>query len=228
MNKFKLLIQMITIFLLVSLTLGVVGCNTTASPTITATPTVITTPTPTPTLTPTPAVTSTPTPSPTPTPTSIPSTPVVLTIVNGSQTKTFSLAQLQALKVTSGYGGQKTKTGNVTGPYSYKGILLTDLLNAVGGITQTNSVKVTASDNYSKTFTYAQVAQPTFNTYDLTGNQATAEISPVLFVVWEQDGKALDSSAGPIQLGIITSKNQVADSSNWIKMTVRIDIIAAQ
>jgi hypothetical protein len=221
MNKFK---SLITVFLLLSLTLGVFGCGTPASPTPTTTPTIA--PTPTPTLTPTSTPTLTLTLTPTPTP--IATTPVILTVVNGSQTKTFSLAQLQALKVTSGYGGQKTKTGNVTGPYAYKGILLTDLLNAAGGITQTNSVKVTASDNYSKTFTYAQVTQPTFNTYDLTGNQSTAEIAPALLVVWEQDGQALGSTVGPLQLGIVTTKNQITDSSNWIKTTMRIDIVAAQ
>lgn len=230
MNRFSKSIFLITAVLVAILIFGLTGCGTTSTPTATPTPTTTPTITPAPVVTPTPTLTPTLTPTPlaSPTPTAIPTTPVVLTVNNGSQTKTFSLAQLQAMKVTTAYGAQKTKTGNITGPYSYKGILLTDVLNAVGSITQSNSVKVTASDNYSKTFTYAQLTQPTFNVYDLSGNQATPELAPTLFIAWSQDGNAFATGVGPLELGIVTSKNQATDSSNWIKMTMQIDVISAQ
>jgi hypothetical protein len=203
MNKTKLFLPAILLLLLASLIFVLPGCGATTTPSTPATQS--------------PAVTNT----------SVPTTPVVLTITNGTQKKTFSLAQLQALIVTTGFGGQKSKTNAITGPYALKGVLLADLLTAAGGITSANSVKVTASDNYSKTFSYAQITSPTFNTYDLTGNTATAEVKPVLVLVYEMDGKALADTTGPVELGVVTSKNQVTDGSSWIKMTKQIDIVAA-
>lgn len=168
------------------------------------------------------ATTTTP-PATTPTPAG----PTVLTVINGSQTKTFGLDQLKALTPFSGYAGTKNKSGVITGPLPYKGVALTDLLSGVGGITAANAVKFTAKDGYTKTLTYDQITKGTFTTYDATGTAVDAEIKPVVFMAYEADGKALDEATGPVQLAVMTCKNQVTDGSNFVKMVEKIEIVAA-
>ena len=150
--------------------------------------------------------------------------PVILNVIKGSQNNGYSLSGIKALPALTGFAGQKSKTGNITGPLPYKGVALTDLLATAGGITEANSVKITASDNYTKTLTYSQITKGDFTTYDSTGNAANAEMKPVVFLAYEQDGKALDAGTGPLQLGVMTCKNQVTDGSWWVKIIVKIEI----
>jgi hypothetical protein len=168
----------------------------------------------------------TPTATTTPPPTTTAAGPVVLTVTSGTQTKTFSMAQVKALTVYSGYAGQKSKSGTTTGPVAYKGVKLTDLLAAVGGLPNGASVKITAKDGFSKTLTYDQIATGAFSVYDKTGAAATAEMTPTPFIVYEADGKALDDTTGPLQLGIMTCQNQVTDGSWWVKGVVTVEVVA--
>jgi hypothetical protein len=171
-----------------------------------------------------------PQPSVTPTATPTPAAPPALVVVSGSQTKSYTMADLKALPVLSGYAGQLGKNNVITGPNQYKGVALTDLLKAVGGITAGNSVKITASDGYTKTLTYQQVTTSNFTMHDsITGQEATtSDTTPQLFVAYEKDGAPLDSSTGPLQLAIMTSQTRVTQASAWVKMTTRIEIVTAQ
>jgi len=160
--------------------------------------------------------------------TTTPAGPVVLTVTNGSTVKTYSLADLQKLKAVTGNGGTKGKGGTVTGPFSYQGVALKDLLNAVGGVTSGQSVKLTGSDGYSKTLTYDQVTSGGFNTYDASGNPVTPTANPVLAVVYSSNGAPLDSTVGPLEMGLLSSQSLVADGNMWVKLLNKIDIVAAQ
>ena len=149
-----------------------------------------------------------------------------LTVANGSTIKTYSLADLQALTQVTGKGGKKGKGGTVTGPDSYQGVALTDLLNAVGGITAGQSVKTTASDGYSTTLTYNQV-NGSVNTYDSAGNPVTPTIKPVIAVVYSINGALLDSSDGPFEIGILSAQGLISDANMWAKTIKEIDIVTA-
>jgi iron complex transport system substrate-binding protein len=154
--------------------------------------------------------------------------PVVLTVTNGSTVKTYSLAALQALKPVTGDGGMMGKGGMVTGPFSYQGVPLTTLLNAVGGVASGQSVTLTGSDGYTKTLTYDQITSGGFSMYDTSGNSVTPTTKPVLAVVYSQNGAPLDSSTGPLELGLLSSQNLVSAGNMWVKLLVKIDIVAAQ
>jgi DMSO/TMAO reductase YedYZ molybdopterin-dependent catalytic subunit len=159
------------------------------------------------------------------TPTPVATGPVVLSVTKGSQSKTFTLAELKALTPLSGYTGTKNKAGVIAGPLPYKGVALTDVLSALGGLAAGSSVKFTAKDGYTKTLTYDQITQGTFTTYDTAGNAANPEMKPVVFLAYEADGKPLDDSTGPVQLAVMTCKNQVTDGSNFVKQVEKIEII---
>ena len=154
-----------------------------------------------------------------------PVTATVLTVVNGSKTQTYTLTQLKALQSTKGYGSTKTKAGVITGPNTYVGVTLTSLIKAVGGMPAGAAVKLSAPDGYSKTVSYSQVYQGTFNVYDKTGNPATAGIQPLISLVYSMDGSDLDAATGPVEVGIMTAADQMSDASMWIKQTIKIEIL---
>jgi hypothetical protein len=153
-------------------------------------------------------------------------TTVVLTVVNGTKTKTFTMTELKALSAISGYSGTKNKKGEISGPNPYKGVSLTNILSAVGGLPSGASVKFTAADEYAKTLTYDQISSGTFTTYDTSGNAADPEKQPVVFVAYEIDGVALDAATGPVQLAVMTCEQQVTDGSNFVKQLIKIDVVA--
>ena len=65
---------------------------------------------------------------------------VVLTVTNGSRTKTFTMSQLKELPMCLGSAGQIDNNNKITGPDEYRGVALGDILNTIVGISPVNSV----------------------------------------------------------------------------------------
>jgi DMSO/TMAO reductase YedYZ molybdopterin-dependent catalytic subunit len=156
-----------------------------------------------------------------------PAGPVVLTVTSGSKTKSYSMADLQAMKSVTGNGGTKNKKGVVTGPIPYKGVALIDLLNAVGGVASGQIVKFTGTDGYTSTVSYDQITSGGFTMYDASGNPATPTAKPTLAIVYFANGAALDSSTGPLEVGLLSSESLVSGGSIWAKLLSKIDVVAA-
>ena len=117
----------------------------------------------------------------------------------------------------------------VSGPDSYIGVELKDLLAAVGGFTANNSVTIASSDGYSKTLTYAMVQNGTgINVVDGTGAAVTPIIAPKAFLAYTKNGAALDATTGPLYFGYITASGQYTINNTWVKIATTITIIAAQ
>jgi hypothetical protein len=150
----------------------------------------------------------------------------VLTVIKGSETKTYTLSTLKALTPLSGYAGKKNKAGVITGPLAYKGVALTILLSDMGGLPSGASVKFTAKDGYTKTLTYDQITQGTFTTYDTSGNTVNPDRTPTVFIAYEIEGQALDEDTGPLQLAIMTCQGQVTDGSNFVNQLENIEVIS--
>ena len=109
--------------------------------------------------------------------------PVVLTVTGNGQTKTFTMAELQALPAYSGYSGIINSAGTVTPPSPVKGVKLTDLMAEVGGIPELQSTDVTASDDYGMTLTYDEVVNGNIVMYNATTKQEEAAKAPVSVVL---------------------------------------------
>ena len=149
-------------------------------------------------------------------------TGVVLTVTNGSTTKTYTLAELQALQSITGKGGTL-----ISGLSSCQGVAVMDLLNAVGGISSGESIIINAAHSYTKTLTYDQVVNSNFNYYDVNGNTITPTVKPVLTAIYFENGFSLstDTVHGPVQLGIISDQNLATDAGFWLDNIKEIDII---
>lgn len=153
----------------------------------------------------------------------------ILTVVNGTQTKTLTMADIQAMAPISGSTGLITSSGTIDGPYNLTGTALSNILRMVGGITTSDAVKISAKDGYSMTFSYNQVMNGTeFPTYDnTTGKEVTPVNNIVAFVAYEQDGSPLSDNIGPLRLCIM-APGQVTDGQWWIKWVQKIEVIPLQ
>ncbi len=154
---------------------------------------------------------------------------VLLTVTKGEQTVTYTMTSLKSLAPITGWAGTMSSTGTISGPYQYKGIALSELLKAVGGITETNAVRVIAKDGYAMTLSYKQLTEGNFTIIDSsTGKEVTASNTPVVFLAYEENGNPIGEDHGPLRLGIMTSNNQVTEGHWWVKWTQKIEVIAVQ
>lgn len=146
-----------------------------------------------------------------------------LTVVKGSVTNTYTMAQLQALPSTTGWGSTFS-AGTTTPSVQYVGVTLSSLIQAVGGMTPTQSVKFTCANGNVVTYTYAQVYQGAFNVW--TGGNPDKSINqPLPIVVYSVGGSILDGVNGPLEIGIMTAQIQASDPAVWVKTVNKIEII---
>jgi len=151
---------------------------------------------------------------------------LVLTVINGTQTKTFTMADIQAMTPVSGSTGLITSSGTIDGPYNLTGTALSSILQTVGGITSSDAVKISAKDGYIMTLSYNQVMNGTeFPTYDnTTGKEVTPDNNIVVFLAYEQDGSSLTDDIGPLRLCVM-APGQVTDGQWWIKWVQTITVV---
>jgi hypothetical protein len=156
------------------------------------------------------------------------SSAVVLTLVNGDQTKTFTMSELKALSPITGYAGRISSIGSITGPFQYKGISITELLKTIGGINENEGIRVSAKEGYSMSISYRQLNEGNFIVLDSsTGKEVTPSSIPTLFLAYEEDGNPISDDVGPLRLGIMTSNNTVTDGHWWVKWVQSIEVVAA-
>jgi DMSO/TMAO reductase YedYZ molybdopterin-dependent catalytic subunit len=145
--------------------------------------------------------------------------------VNGTTRLVYSLDQVRAFPITTGNGFAVSTVGIKYGPYICKGVLLSDLLQPVGGISPGDQVWISAPDGYLWVFDYDQVQGNGFITF----NESLREIpSPPLriLLMYEQDGKPLSyDDGGPLRVAIISDeKGIVTEGSAWVKWVDNIEI----
>jgi len=160
--------------------------------------------------------------------------PVVLTVKGNGQEKTFTMTELKALPVYSGYFGWKSSAGTVYPPLPLKGVRLTDLLAEVGDMTTLNACDVTAFDGYGMTYTYNQVVN--HNGVQFYDADTKAEEDPAapwdLVLAYEVDGQPLDphpAGPGPLRLMVAqeTDVNQIVDGHLLVKWVDRVSVRGA-
>lgn len=144
--------------------------------------------------------------------------------VNGTQV-VLNETDIAGLPFYRGYGGYKNQLGIVKGLGNYTGVSLSILCNLVGVLTNTSFIRVMAADNYSKTFTYAEV-NGEFVTYDnVTGEEIPHSQPLVPIVAYYFNDTAVASSDGPLRMAIVGPEGLVTNSTYWAKQVVRIEVV---
>jgi hypothetical protein len=85
----------------------------------------------------------------------------------------ITLSEMQAETVISRNGSYQNSFGNVRGAGEYQGVLVSDLVDAVGGMDVNDTITVIASDGYNQTFEYSKV-YPNQTIWDVQGDMVIA------------------------------------------------------
>lgn len=148
-----------------------------------------------------------------------------LTIEGFEETVKLRWVELKAMPAVEGWGGIKNSAGNITPAEQIKGVLLTDLIDLVGGFDEDVAVNVVAKDGYAMTLSHDQITQGDFVTYD-PGTGAENEVDYPLQVVvgYERNGEPIPADEdGPLRLFILgEDNNQVIDGHWTIKWVEKI------
>lgn len=141
----------------------------------------------------------------------------VLELVHGDQVVYLTMDQLKALPAVEGLSGMMSSTGKITAPTMYKGVLVEELLKAVGGIGPTNSVEIVASDGYSITYSPNQVIDGEYMTYDVANGDEMETIGKLQTIIaYEREGKPLNVDAeGALRLAVIGESNLQVVDGHW-------------
>ena len=148
----------------------------------------------------------------------------VLTVVNGSQRKVYSLSDLEGMTAYNGYGGyHKSATGDP--PYAtsaFTGVTLLNLLAATGGLRDNAKVAFGCADNYNASpYSYGDVTDPgaNFGMWNpTTGNPLATDPGLTVVVAYGtgSPSAALPDTLGPAEIALLTTTDvQVTDGGLW-------------
>ena len=184
-------------------------------------------PTSTETINPTATATPVPTqiPSSTVQPTNSPIPDLSLTVVASNGTKiTLTSKELAKMSTMTYLGGSRRSNGEIVNVGTYTGVKLYDVCSLVG-ISSGNIVTVKASDDYTSTYSYDQVANGSgFNTYDSIGSSVAATHPLYLILAYWFNGTGLDSDSGPLKVMIVGQDGLITNGNLAARMVVEVDI----
>jgi DMSO/TMAO reductase YedYZ molybdopterin-dependent catalytic subunit len=156
-----------------------------------------------------------------------PTAPVVLELVGPTETKSLTMDDLKGLPTVEGWGGGKSSTGRITPPELHKGVTLQELCAQVGGLEPGQGASVVAKDGYAMTYSYDQIVNGEFITYDPgTGDEMAIEDPLQVIVACERSGQPIpEDSDGPLRLAILSPQNnQVVDGHWTVKWVTQVAI----
>ncbi|MBN2113356.1 MAG: hypothetical protein JW785_04435 [Acidimicrobiia bacterium] len=151
---------------------------------------------------------------------------VVFTLTGTQGTLELTMADLQAMPATEGWGGLISSTGSITIPERLKGVSLADLAARVGGISEGMGVIITAEDGYAMTLSYDQAVSGDFITYDpSTGGEIPPPGALYPIVAYARNGEPIPGEEGPLRLWVVSDeRNQIVDGHWIIKWVVAMEI----
>ena len=142
----------------------------------------------------------------------------VLEIDGNDTALNFTIEELQALPATEGYAGLLSSSGSITPPALHKGVSLKDLVDQLGGMSETMGVYVEAVDGYGITFSYDQVMSGEFITYDpANGTEISVEGPLTAIIAYEREGELLDPvQDGQLRLVIVSPEPDNLVDGHWM------------
>jgi len=150
--------------------------------------------------------------------------PIVLSVKVGGTITSYTMSKLMSLPSTSGMGGYKKSSGNITGIANYTGVAVLDLLNAAGTLPANYSLRVIGSDAYESVFNRTEV-EGRFLGYYKTNGSSVGVVNCTLIVAYQANGTLLPSGTGPLRMVTLNKDGYVTDGSWWAKLVANITLI---
>ncbi len=145
----------------------------------------------------------------------------ILKVTGPSGTMEFTMAELQAMTATEGYGGTKNKSGTLQAPKTYKGVAIKDLIALVGGGTAVDAI---AADGYKMSYTADQVNGIVTYLDPTTGETKETITGPMTMILaYSNSGKPFGTNNGPLRVAFVTpTAEQLTMSNLWASQVVEL------
>jgi len=128
----------------------------------------------------------------------------------------------------TGVGGALNSVENVINYANWTGVPFKVLCDKAGGIEKGDVVNLTASDNYSITFTYDQVMNGSFVAYDPVTKNNITNPPPLTPIIAYYKNFANISDKGPLRVAIVGAQGYLTDSILWEYEIVKFQIVPGQ
>ena len=153
--------------------------------------------------------------------------------INGITVMTLTQDEIQAY-IDNGHLTELTGTSSwikqslSTATDTYTGVSVLDLCNLVTQLGPGSTVDAIAGDGYAKTFTYDQVVNGIFTTYNSDREDPQPTGGQTLILAYYINGEPLDAGSGPLRAIVIgTPADRYTDSGLANKNVVKLDITNA-
>lgn len=150
---------------------------------------------------------------------------MTLTLVGSDgTTKTLTEIDIAALEAYTGQGASRSG-GQIKAAGTYTGIPVSEVIAVVGGMQDGQTLTATAQDGYTTIYNYKQTVNgEDFNTYDSSGNAASATQPLKLTVIYYFEGAPLASGNGPLMMGVLGTEGLATQGNQWEKMVVKLTV----
>lgn len=155
-----------------------------------------------------------------------------LTFIYGEEQTNYTLEELEAMDIITGYGGYRTSYPMIKGQGNYTGVPVTILVDSIAGSITNYSLFVVSNEDgliENKTFDYDTV-QGNTNIYNSTNASDETPIGTggvTMIICYEKDGEYLDEeSDGKIKIAFVNEdEEKITSSGLWWKFVESIEII---
>ena len=170
-----------------------------------------------------------------PEPMDVPILPTTVEIRNTANfSMTLGLHDLESLATIQRWGQFENLYGNIRGYGSYHGVLISDLLDLVGGMSTNQILVAEAYDGYEQTYGYANV-YPNSSWYDLQGDFILAfQYNNTLPPEWTEGPRLaflpLDETYSNLDCEATSYPNQgyhlyPSAGARWVRTVIRLQLI---
>ena len=148
----------------------------------------------------------------------------LLTITVGSYENVYSLDDLTSLDTVTGQGSYINKAGTITGPDTYTGVTVRELLDTIPFLPSNYTIHALASDNYSINYTIDEL-NGHVSIFNETGDEiGTGNLTMIL--AYTENGVFLnETTKGPLRIAFVGTEPSLTDSAMWLSHLVKIEII---
>jgi DMSO/TMAO reductase YedYZ molybdopterin-dependent catalytic subunit len=158
-----------------------------------------------------------------------PSIPEFILTLIGENGTAFNLdeSDFEVLTSMEMISGLMTSAGSIKSIANYTGVPISELCNFVGGINNDSSLRVTAADDYSMIFTWAELSGEFVTFNPVTGDEVKNNGNLVPCLAYFINGEPLEEGHGPLRMVVLSEEELITEGHYWIKEVVKVEVIKA-
>lgn len=148
-----------------------------------------------------------------------------LTLTSEEYEENLTLSDLRRMPSFTGHGYLISTVGIRYGPFVGKGVKIVDIVDRMGGLSESGRLYIYGSDGYLWVIDDKQASGEEYVTFD-TDLRELNNVSVVPVLMYEQDGRSLtEEDGGPIRFALLTNESGIiTEGSAWVKWISKIEL----